>query len=252
MHKVDLNCDLGESFGNYTIGNDEAIMKYISSANIACGFHAGDPVIIEKTIKLALAHHVAIGAHPGFPDLVGFGRRNMQMSVQEVKAIVKYQLAALKGMTESLGGRLQHVKPHGALYNQAAVDEKVAIAIAEAIREIDGGLIFMGLANSSMLVAAEKNELQFASEVFADRAYTDEGLLVPRSVEGAVIHNVDDCERRVLEMVLDSRVNSINNLEVGIKADTICLHGDNPEACNFASRLHKSLQENDIQIKALK
>lgn len=252
MYKVDLNCDLGESFGNYTIGNDEAIMKYISSANIACGFHAGDPLIMEKTIKLALANNVAIGAHPGFPDLVGFGRRNMQIPAEEVKAIVKYQVSALKGMTESLGGKLQHVKPHGALYNQAAIEDFIAVAIAEAISEIDEELIFMGLANSRMQAAANAVGLQFASEVFADRAYTNEGLLVSRSIEGAVIHDVGVCEKRVLDMVINSKVSSIDKSEVLIKADSICIHGDNPEAVIFASRLCSSLHENQIQIKALK
>lgn len=252
MYKVDLNCDLGESFGNYTIGNDEAIMKYISSANIACGFHAGDPLIMEKTIKLALANEVAIGAHPGFPDLVGFGRRNMQMSTEEIKTIVKYQVSALKGMTEALGGELQHVKPHGALYNQAAVDISTALAIAEAIREIDETLIFMGLANSKMQSAAEQIGLQFASEVFADRAYTDDGLLVARSVQDSVIHDVDICEKRVLNMIMNSKVSSINNADVVLKADSICIHGDNSEAFEFARRLSKSLQENQVQIKGLK
>ena len=252
MYKVDLNCDLGESFGSYTIGNDEAIMKYISSANIACGFHAGDPLTMERTIKLALDNGVAIGAHPGFPDLVGFGRRNMQISPEEVKAIVKYQVSALKGMTEALGGKLQHVKPHGALYNQAAVDYSIALAITQAIREIDEEIVFMGLANSRMLMAADETGLRFASEVFADRAYTDEGLLVSRSIEGSVIHDVDLCEKRVLNMVINSKVSSINNVDVALRADSICIHGDNPEACEFASRLYKSLQENQIQIKALK
>lgn len=252
MIKVDLNCDLGESFGSYKIGNDEAMMPHITSANIACGFHAGDPLTMERIIKMALDHNVAIGAHPGYPDLVGFGRRNMQIAADEVKAIVKYQVAALKGMTEALGGQVQHVKPHGALYNQAAKDPLLANAIAQAIAEIDSELIFVGLANSEMKNAAAKFDLQFASEVFADRAYTNEGLLVPRSLDGAVIHDPHVCKNRVLGMVLKSQVISIENQKLEIDADSVCIHGDNPSAFDLAVEIKQYLEVNQIQIKALK
>jgi len=252
MIKVDLNCDLGESFGSYKMGNDEAMMPHITSANIACGFHAGDPLTMERTIKMALKHEVAIGAHPGYPDLVGFGRRNMQIVADEVKAMVKYQVAALKGMTEALGGKLQHVKPHGALYNQAAKDPLLANAIAQAIAEIDSELIFMGLANSEMKNAAAKFDLQFASEVFADRAYTKEGLLVPRSLDGAVIHDPHVCKNRVLAMVLKSQVTSVENQKIKIDTDSICIHGDNPKAYDLAVAIKNHLLENQIQVKALK
>ncbi len=252
MFHVDLNCDLGESFGSYKIGNDEAMMPHITSANIACGFHAGDPLTIEKTIQLALNNDVAIGAHPGYPDLVGFGRRNMQIPADEVKAIVKYQVAALKGMTEALGGKLQHVKPHGALYNQAAKDPLLANAIAQAIAEIDTELIFMGLANSEMKDASAKFDLQFASEVFADRAYTNEGFLVPRSLNGAVIYNPHVCKNRVLGMVLKSQTTSIENQKIEIDADSVCIHGDNPSAFDLAIEIKQYLEANQVQVKALK
>ncbi|WP_421918007.1 LamB/YcsF family protein [Marinifilum sp.] len=252
MIRIDLNSDLGESFGNYKIGMDEQLMKYISSANIACGFHAGDPMIMEKTIGLALDHDVAIGAHPAYPDLVGFGRRNMKVSVEELKAMVKYQVAALKGMTESLGGKLQHVKPHGAMYNQAAADLNLALAIAEGIKEIDTKLIFMGLANSYMHTAAEHAGLLFASEVFADRAYNKLGKLVSRSEEGAVIHDPKVVCERVLRMVKEGKVISIEGAEVALNADTICIHGDNPAAFDLAVKIYESLHENKIQIKALR
>lgn len=252
MFQVDLNCDLGESFGSYKIGNDEAMMPQISSANIACGFHAGDPLTMEKTIRLALENQVAIGAHPAYPDLVGFGRRNMQIATDEVKAMVKYQITALKGMTEAQGGKLQHVKPHGALYNQAAKDPLLANAIAQAIAEIDPQLIFMGLANSEMKKAAFKFNLQFASEVFADRAYTNEGHLVPRSMDGAVIHDPHVCRNRVLGMVVRSQVTSIEGRNIEIDADSICIHGDNPAALKLAVEIKQYLEANQVQIKALK
>ncbi len=252
MFQVDLNCDLGESFGSYKIGNDKAMMPLISSANIACGFHAGDPLTMEKTILLALENQVSIGAHPGYPDLVGFGRRNMQIATDEVKAMVKYQVAALKGMTEALGGQLQHVKPHGALYNQAAKDPLLANAIAQAIAEIDSQLIFMGLANSEMKKAAAKYNLQFASEVFADRAYTNQGQLVPRTMDGALIHDPHVCKNRVLGMVLKSQITSIDNQKINIHADSICIHGDNPSAFDLAVEIKNYLKANQIQIKAFK
>ena len=252
MYKVDINSDLGESFGNYKIGNDEAVMKYISSANIACGFHAGDPLIMEKTVKLALENNVAIGAHPGYPDLNGFGRRNMNMSSEELTACVKYQVSALKGIAESLGATLQHVKPHGAMYNQAASNYKMAFSIAKAIAELNTDLIYMGLANSEMEKAALDIGIPFASEVFADRAYTNEGHLVPRSQEGAVIHDDEFCKKRTLNMVKDGEVVSIDNNLIRIKADTICIHGDNPAALAMAKSIYEHFKLNQVEIKSLK
>lgn len=250
--KIDINSDLGESFGLYKMGNDAEVMKYITSANIACGFHAGDPVVMEKTIKLALNNNVAIGAHPGYPDLMGFGRRKMNLAPEEIKAYVFYQVGALKAMTEALGGKLQHVKAHGALYNEAAVNELVAKAIAEAVLKLDSNLIFVGLANSNMLEVAKKIGLQTASEVFADRAYTRFGTLVPRSESAAVIHNSEICNQRVLQMLQEHTVEAIDGSKIQINADTICIHGDNPAALALVNSLRNHLEKNSIQIQAMK
>lgn len=249
--RVDINSDLGESFGNYNIGNDAEVMKYISSANIACGFHAGDPVVIERTIKLALENNVAIGAHPAYPDLQGFGRREMNLSAEEIKSFVFYQVSALKGMTEALGGKLQHVKAHGAMYNQASNNYEKAKAIAQAIHLIDPEIIFMGLANSVMIEAANEIGLQTASEVFADRAYTQQGMLVSRSLAGAVIHDSKYCNERVLQMLKNGTVQDIDGNTIAIKADSICIHGDNPTAIELAKSLNKHLTQNGISIQSL-
>lgn len=185
--KIDLNCDLGESFGNYKIGMDEEVIKYISSANIACGFHASDPLVMVKTVSLAKENGVSIGAHPGYPDLVGFGRRNMNVAPEELKAMVQYQIGALNAFCKSAGIKMNHVKPHGAMYNMAAKDEKLALAIAEGIAEVDYSLILLGLSGSQLLTAAATVGLKCANEVFADRAYEEDGSLVARTKGGAVI-----------------------------------------------------------------
>lgn len=250
--KLDINSDLGEGFGSYKMGNDAEVMKYITSANIACGFHAGDPVVMEKTIRLALENNVAIGAHPGYPDLMGFGRRKMNLSPEEIKAYVFYQVGALKAMTEALGGKLQHVKAHGALYNEAAANEPVARALAEAVLQLDSGLIFVGLANSVMLEIAKRMGLQTASEVFADRAYTESGTLVSRALPGAVLHDSETCNKRVLQMVREQTVMTIDGNEIHIKADTVCIHGDNPAAISLAKSLRNHLEENGVEIQAMK
>ena len=248
MYKVDLNSDLGESFGAYTIGMDSEILKYVSSANVACGFHAGDPLVMGKSVELAKAAGTAIGAHPGVPDLVGFGRRNLAASPAEAKADVKYQLGALLAFAKSAGVRLQHVKPHGALYNMAAVDMKLALAICEAVAEVDSSIILLGLANSKMLEAGREVGLKVASEVFADRAYLEDGNLVPRRQEGAVIHDKDLAIKRVIGMVTQGKVESITGKEIEIKADSICVHGDNPSALEFVSNIRTELQKNGVEI----
>ena len=250
--KIDINSDLGESFGNYKIGNDAEVMKFISSANIACGLHAGDPVVIERTIKLALENQVGIGAHPGYPDLQGFGRRSIKLNPDEIRSIVLYQVAALKSMTEALGGKLQHVKAHGALYNDASVNKEIAAAIAHAVYQIDPELIFMGLANSVLIDAAKELGLKTASEVFADRAYTKEGTLVSRSLQGSVIHDSNVCNKRVLKMIQEQKVTDIEGNDIPINADSICIHGDNPAALEMAKSLKKHLENNGIRIQALK
>lgn len=251
MH-IDLNADLGESFGNYKIGNDEEVMKYISSVNIACGFHAGDPLVMERTIKLALKNDVSIGAHPGYPDLEGFGRRSMKLSNDMLYAMILYQVGALKSMTETLGGKLNHVKLHGALYNDLAYNFDQSKIVAEAVFKIDPELVFVGLANSQMIDAAKKTGLKTANEVFADRTYTDLGTLVPRSEKNAIIHDTESCLSRVEQMITRGLIKSVSGKEIKIKADTICVHGDNCKAVEFVKNLNSFLTQNNIHIKSLK
>lgn len=251
MYKVDLNSDLGESFGAYTIGMDSEILKYVSSANVGCGYHAGDPLVMEKTVKMAKESGCAVGAHPGYPDLMGFGRRNVAATPAEVKAYVKYQLGALLAFTMSAGIPMQHVKPHGAMYNMAAKDPKLAMAIAEAIAEVDNSIIFMGLANSEMIKAGEAVGLKTASEVFADRAYMDDGTLVPRSQPGAVIHDKEIAIARTVRMVTEGKVETITGKVIDIKADSICVHGDNPSALVFVENIRAELEKNGVCIANL-
>lgn len=251
MYYVDLNSDLGESFGNYKLGMDEEILQYVSSANVACGWHAGDALVMEQTVALAKEFGTAVGAHPGFPDLMGFGRRNMAVTPEEAKVYVKYQLGALQAFAKSAGIPIQHVKPHGALYNMAAVDEKLARAMAEAVYEVDKDIIFMGLAGSKMLTASEEIGLKTASEVFADRAYNDDGTLVSRKLPGAVIKDKDLAIKRVVRMVKEGKVESINGKDIDIKADSICVHGDNPKALEFVKNIRETLLAEGVQIKNL-
>ena len=251
MKKVDLNCDLGESFGNYTCGMDASVIPHISSANVACGFHAGDPLVMQNTVALAANHGTAVGAHPGFPDLVGFGRRNMAVSSAELKAMVIYQVGALKTFCSARGITLQHVKPHGALYNMAAKDRKLADAICEAIAEVDSNLILLGLSGSEMLKAAEAKGLRCASEVFANRAYEPDGSLTPRSLEGSVITDEEEAISRVLQMVTEGTVVARNGQIIPIRADSICLHGDGVKAVEFARRIRQALTDSGVEIVPL-
>jgi UPF0271 protein len=248
MYKVDLNSDLGESFGDYKLGMDEEVLKYISSANIACGYHAGDPLIMDKTVKMAVKENVAIGAHPGLPDLMGFGRREMKITTEEAKCYVKYQIGALSAFARSRGVKLQHVKVHGALYNMAANDAALSEAIAQAIYETDKDLILVGLANSEMIKAGKKANLKVANEVFADRAYNADGTLVSRKKEGAMIHDEEEAILRVLRMVKEGKVSSITGEDIDIQADTICVHGDNPRAVEFVEKIKSALQEEGIEV----
>lgn len=252
MKKIDLNCDLGESFGNYKIGLDEEVIRHISSANVACGFHASDPLVMQKTVALAKENGVCIGAHPGFPDLVGFGRRNMSVSPSEAKALVQYQIGALDAFCKAAGVKLCHVKPHGALYNMAGKDEILAQAVCEGIFEYDSNLILLGLSGSIMIEAGKKIGLRTANEVFADRAYEDDGSLVARSKPGAVITDENLAVSRVVEMVKNGRVTSITGNEIEIKADSICLHGDGVKAVEFAKRIKEELLKNDVEIVPLR
>ena len=251
MYKVDLNSDLGESFGAYTIGLDEQVIAHISSANIACGYHAGDPLVMDKTVAAAKAAGIAIGAHPGYPDPIGFGRRNMTCSPAEVKAYVKYQLGALMAFAAAHGMKMQHCKPHGALYNMAGKDVALARAIAEAIAEVDSSIILLALAGSQMIKAGEEAGLRVASEVFADRAYQADGSLVPRKQPGAVIHDTDEAIARTIRMVKEGKVTAITGEDVPLKADSICVHGDNPSAVEFVRNIRARLEAEGVTIAPL-
>ena len=251
MKRVDLNCDLGESFGSYTCGMDSQVIPHISSANVACGFHAGDPLVMKKTAALAAKYGIAVGAHPGYPDLVGFGRRNMAVSPAELKAMVQYQIGALQAVCKAEGIALQHVKPHGAMYNMAAKDRKLADEICDAILEIDDKLILLGLSGSEMLKAAEAKGLRCASEVFADRAYEDDGSLTPRALEGSVITDEELAISRVLQMVQQGTVTARSGRVIPIKADSICLHGDGVKAVEFAKRIGEALKNAGVEISPL-
>jgi len=252
MYKVDLNSDIGESFGDYKLGLDEDVVKYISSANIACGFHAGDPMVMAKTVKLAINENVQIGAHPGYQDIMGFGRREMKISKEEAKNYVKYQIGALWAFAESNGVKLQHVKPHGGLYNMAAKDSELAMAIAEAVYEVDKNLILVGLANSELTRAGKSVGLKVANEVFADRAYNTDGSLVSRKKEGSMIYDTNLAISRVLRMVKEGKVEAITGEDIDIQADSICVHGDNPKAVDFVNEIRKALENEGINITAIK
>lgn len=252
MARVDLNCDIGESFGNFIIGNDEVLLQYVTSVNIACGFHAGDPLVMENTVKMALENNVAVGAHPGFPDLLGFGRRNMIISPSEAKAYVIYQVSALNGFVKAQGGKMQHVKPHGAFYNMAAKDYCLARAIAEGVHAVDNDLILMGLAGGELIRAGKEVGLRTASEVFGDRAYTADGKLAPRGTEGAVIHDKDVAAAQILNMVLNEKVVTIDGNEIALQPDSICVHGDNHEAVSLVKQIRKSLKEANVEVKSLR
>lgn len=247
---IDLNCDMGEGFGAYEIGNDETLLKIVSSANIACGFHAGDASIMRKTAKLAIENNVAIGAHPSFPDLQGFGRRNMALSPQEVYDICVYQIGAMLGTVKALGGKLHHVKPHGALYNMAAKDAKLAQAIAQAVYAIDKNLILYGLSGSHLISEAEKVGLHTASEVFADRTYQNDGSLTPRIQANALIISTQQAIEQVIRMIEEGVVISTEGKKVAIKANTVCIHGDGTHAVEFAENLKRELLLRNIKIGA--
>ena len=248
---IDLNCDLGESFGPWKMGNDENIMPYITSVNIACGFHAGDPLTIEKTIQLALKYGVGIGAHPGYPDLKGFGRRPMQMTPEELRASILYQVGAIKSMAEASGGKLRHVKPHGALYNLASIDSGLAKVIVRAVKDIDNSLILIGLSQSEMIRAAEEEGLACASEVFADRTYNDDGSLVSRNIHGAILYNTQQVIERVIRMVNEKVVETVSGNFIPIHPDTICIHGDNEMALNFARNLVHTFKNMGINLRSI-
>jgi len=249
---IDLNADIGESFGHYNLGNDRAILEFISSANIACGFHAGDPTVMNRTVDLALKHGVSIGAHPGYPDLQGFGRRAMSFSPEEVYDMILYQVGALHAFVKAAGSKLQHVKPHGSLYNEAVKSHLLSSAIARAVSSFQPDLILMGPSGSALEQAALLHSIPFAREVFADRAYDDNGHLVSRHVKGALIHNKNICIQRMLDMLEKKPVQSINGNPLLLSGDTICLHGDHSEAVLFAKSLKIALTDKGYTVSPLK
>ncbi len=251
MLKVDLNCDLGESFGAYTIGLDSAVIPFISSANVACGYHASDPVVMSKTVAMCRENGVAVGAHPGFPDLMGFGRRNMNVSPADAKAYVMYQIGALDAFCKANGMTIQHVKPHGALYNMAGKDYALAKAICEGIYEVNPNYILLGLSGSNLIKAAEDTGLRAAKEVFADRGYMDDGSLVPRTQPGAMVTDEDVMIRRVIGMVKDGTVETVSGKIIPIRADSVCVHGDGEKAVAFVQRIRSELTAAGVTIASI-
>ncbi|CBJ79674.1 putative lactam utilization protein [Xenorhabdus bovienii str. Jollieti] len=247
---IDLNSDLGESFGQWKMGNDAKMLGIVSSANVACGFHAGDPVGILQTLKSAKENQVAIGAHISYPDLVGFGRRNMDIASHELTADVIYQIGALQGLALAAGTSVRYVKPHGALYNTIANNERQALAVIEGILVIDPNLALVGLAGSNILRLAQEKGLKTIAEAFADRAYTAEGELVSRREAGAVLHDVNLVAQRMLQLVTEGGVDSIDGKFTPIKADSICVHGDSPGALDMAKQVKKVLQQAGITIQS--
>lgn len=252
MAKIDLNCDLGESFGAYTMGMDDKVIPLISSCNIACGYHASDPLVMQKTVALAKEAGVRIGAHPGYPDLMGFGRRNLNVTSAEAAAYVTYQLGALYAFAKVAGVRIQHVKPHGALYNMAGKDYNLALAIAKAVKNFDPSLILMGLSGSESIRAAEDIGLSVAREVFADRAYMPDGSLMPRGREGAVIRDEEEAIRRVIRMVKEHKVTACDGTDIEIVPDSVCVHGDNEKALTFVTRIRSALEAEGVEIAPLR
>ena len=246
--QVDLNCDMGESFGRWQLGADAGVMPHISSANIACGAHAGDTDVMRQTIRLAVEHGVSCGAHPGFADLAGFGRREIPTAPREAGDLVLYQLGALSAIAGAEGVRLRHVKAHGALYNMAARDRALADAIAAAVAGFDRGLVFFGLAGSGMLDAGKNAGLEVAAEGFADRSYEPDGSLTPRSLPGSVIHDVDEVVARAARMVREGRVRARNGADIPLHVDTLCVHGDTPGADRLAASLRAGLVAAGVRI----
>lgn len=251
MYKVDLNSDLGESFGRYTLGMDEKIIPLISSANVACGFHASDPVVMGETVSRARAAGIGIGAHPGFLDLMGFGRRNMDVTPMEAREYTLYQIGALDGMCRAEGVKLSHVKPHGALYNMASKDYELAKGICQAVRDFDKDLIVLALSGGELARAAKDMNLRTALEVFADRAYEEDGSLVDRRKDGAMILDEELAIKRVVRMIKEKKVTSVTGKDIDIQADSVCVHGDGEKALAFVEKIRKVLIEEGIEIAPL-
>ncbi|WP_024618222.1 LamB/YcsF family protein [Pseudomonas kilonensis] len=248
MPTIDINSDLGESFGAWHMGDDAAMLDVVTSANVACGFHAGDPAGILRTLKAAAAKNVTIGAHVAYPDKVGFGRRNMDVASDELTADVIYQIGALQGLAKAAGTCVRYVKPHGALYNTIAHDRRQALAVIEAIRAIDSNLILVALAGSSLIELARNEGLQCIAEAFADRAYTPQGTLVSRREPGAVLHDPKLVAQRMLRLVEDGTIEAIDGSLTRIQADSICVHGDSPAAVEMARELRRVLEQANMSL----
>ncbi|QGG48535.1 LamB/YcsF family protein [Heliorestis convoluta] len=248
--QIDVNCDLGESYGIYRIGSDEAMMPLVSSVNIACGFHGGDADTMAETVEKALKHGKAIGAHPGYPDLQGFGRRHMAMTPSEVINVMIYQIGALDGFIRAAGGQLHHVKPHGALYNKGAIDPALADAIASAIKKLNPQLFLYGLAGSELCKAGQRQGLKVVREAFVDRTYQEDGTLTPRQQEKALIHDADQALQQALSIIEKKAVQTTTGTWISLEADSLCLHGDNEKAVELAQYLRKKFSEKNITIKA--
>jgi UPF0271 protein len=251
MYRVDLNSDLGESFGHYTLGMDQQVIPLITSANVACGYHASDPVVMEQTIQLAKEAGIRVGAHPGFPDLMGFGRRNMNVTTGEARAYTLYQLGALDGFCKAQGMTMQHVKPHGAFYNMAAKDYALSRAICEAIASYDKDLIVLALCGGQLLQAAKDVGLRAASEVFADRGYEEDGTLVDRRKKGAMITDENVAIARVVRMIKEGKVTAVTGKDIDIQADSVCVHGDGEKALAFVEKIRAALTQEGIEICSL-
>ncbi|KAB2952869.1 LamB/YcsF family protein [Heliorestis acidaminivorans] len=246
--QIDLNCDLGESYGIYKIGSDQAMMPLVSSVNIACGFHGGDPNTMAETVEIALQYGKAMGAHPGYQDLNGFGRRNMDIKATEVSNLITYQVGALEAFVRSAGGKLRHVKPHGALYNQAAVDFTLADAIVRAIKKLNPQLILYGLSGSELCKAGKQQGLKVVQEAFIDRRYKEDGTLTPRDHDQAVIHDPEEALQQALSIIENKAVQTIEGIWIPLEAESLCLHGDNIKAVDLAEFLHRKLLEKNIMI----
>ena len=250
MRRIDLNCDMGESYGAWKMGADAGVMPYISSANIACGFHAGDPATIRKTVRLAVDAGVAIGAHPSLPDLMGFGRRVMRITPQDMYDLVVYQAGAVEAFARAAGAKLHHVKCHGALYNMAAIDEGLSEAMARAVKDLGGDVKLYALSNSLMMKVAKSKNIPVYGEVFADRGYSDDGTLAPRDKPGGMIVDAAASVKQALAMIEEGHVTSLAGKRVAVAADTMCLHGDQPGAVTFAKKLRETFKEKGIAVAA--
>ncbi|WP_142850200.1 LamB/YcsF family protein [Telmatospirillum sp. J64-1] len=252
MRTIDLNCDCGESYGAYTMGNDEEMLKIVSSANIACGFHAGDPLVLHRTLSLAKENGVGVGAHPSFLDQWGFGRRRIEVdNLRELEQILVYQIAAVQGVAQTLGLKVRHVKPHGSLGNMAAEDYDLALAIGRAIKAVDPTMLYLTSPGNQTQRAAEDLGLPIGMEIFADRAYDEAGNLMSRRREGAIIHDADYAAERILRILEEEAITTVDGKKIPVKADTICVHGDNPNAVAMARKLRDRLVEAGYEIRPM-